>query len=219
MALQRQRLAESQLLDQRARRVLHDDVLQQLHTAMLKLVSEKSKPNGNTSAAIEMLANVHGQISDLLREMPTTTLPEISHLGLVGALRKVLDEEMGVAFEEVQWNVEPKAEREAQAISPLTAEVIYYAAREAIRNAARHGRKEASDRPLHLKVSVKWQDSLALAIEDDGKGVLDDSEEGNGNGQGLALHSTMMAVVGGELAVESQQGKFTRVSLNLPKTS
>jgi len=37
MALQRQRVAETQLLDQRARRVLHDDVLPQLHAAMLAL--------------------------------------------------------------------------------------------------------------------------------------------------------------------------------------
>ena len=33
MALQRQRLADSQVLDRRARRVLHDDVLPRLHTA------------------------------------------------------------------------------------------------------------------------------------------------------------------------------------------
>ena len=35
MALQRQRLAESQVVDRRSRRVLHDDVLPYLHTAML----------------------------------------------------------------------------------------------------------------------------------------------------------------------------------------
>ncbi|MGD2027896.1 MAG: hypothetical protein PVI99_08780, partial [Anaerolineales bacterium] len=37
MALQRQRLAETQVADQRTRRVLHDEVLQQVHTAMLIL--------------------------------------------------------------------------------------------------------------------------------------------------------------------------------------
>src|SRR4029078_12727880 len=39
MTLQRQRLAESQVVDRRTRRVLHDDVLPQLHTAMLLLQS------------------------------------------------------------------------------------------------------------------------------------------------------------------------------------
>ena len=43
MALQRRRLAESQVLDRRARRVLHDDVLPLLHTAMLALMSGEGR--------------------------------------------------------------------------------------------------------------------------------------------------------------------------------
>src|SRR5205085_2929953 len=43
MLLQRRRMVESQVLDRRARRVLHDDVLPQLHTAMLALSGPKSK--------------------------------------------------------------------------------------------------------------------------------------------------------------------------------
>ena len=34
-----------------------------------------------------------------------------------------------------------------------------------------------------------------------------------GNGQGLALHSTLMAVVGGSLALETMPGQGTRVVL------
>ncbi|MBW8010037.1 MAG: hypothetical protein FVQ83_02185 [Chloroflexi bacterium] len=219
MVLQRQRLAESQLIDQRTRRVLHDEVLQQLHAAMLKLVSEQSKPNGGTSEVIEMLAGAHNQISNLLRDMPTTTLPEISKLGLVGALRKVVEEEFGIAFEEVYWNVEPLAERETQDISSLTAEVLYYAAREAIRNAARHGSQGKGNRPLHLKISVMQNvkyGGIEMQIEDDGMGVKAGAIDNSSSGQGLALHSTMMAVVGGELVFESLPGEYTRVSLTLP---
>jgi signal transduction histidine kinase len=219
MSLQRQRLAESQLLDQRARRVLHDDVLQQLHTAMLKLVAEKSRPNGGTSEAIELLADVHSQISELLRDMPTTTLPEIAKLGLIGALRKLVDEELGMAFESVKWKIEYEAERFAQDISPLTAEVLFYATREAIRNAARHGRHEGIEHPLHLLIRFLWQDGLMIQVEDDGVGVRSERTIGAGSGQGLALHSTMMAVVGGELAVESEPGEYTKVSLIIPQGS
>jgi hypothetical protein len=42
-ALQRQRLAESQVLDRRTRRALHDDVLPRLHTAMLMLSAEEPR--------------------------------------------------------------------------------------------------------------------------------------------------------------------------------
>ena len=220
MTLQRQRLAESQLLDQRARRVLHDEVLPQLHTSMLKLVSENSKPNGGPSEAVALLADAHAQISDLLREMPTTSLPEISKLGLIGALRLLVQEEYGQAFEEVRWHITPQAERQAQEVSPLTAEVLYYASREVIRNASRHARTESRLHPLHLDIHVDWRQGLRVEIEDDGVGVPNEaSEESRHGGQGLALHSTMMAVVGGELSIESQPGQYTRVSLNLPQSS
>lgn len=217
MVLQRQRMAESQIIDQRARRVLHDDVLQQLHTAMLKLIQEKSRANGGASEAIELLANIHSQVSDLLRDMPTTSLPEIAKLGLVGALRKLVDEELGQAFESVKWKIDYEAERHTQLISPLTAEVLFYATREAIRNAARHGRIEEIPRPLHLIVSIIWQDGLQILVEDDGVGVSAERSVSLSSGQGLALHSTMMAVVGGELAVDSEPGEFTRVRLSLPE--
>ena len=219
MTLQRQRLAESQLLDQRARRVLHDDVLQQLHTAMLNLVSERSQPNGGTSEAIELLADVHTQISDLLRNMPTTSLPEISKLGLIGALRKLVKEEYGVAFETVNWKIEHEAEYSAQDISPLTAEVLFYATREAIRNAVMHSRIEDHFQPIHLIIRILKKDGLEIQIEDDGVGMSTERIVTEEHGQGLALDSTMMAVVGGELTIESEPGDYTRVSLILPISS
>ena len=40
----------------------------------------------------------------------------------------------------------------------------------------------------------------------------------SGSGQGLALHSTMMAVVGGEVVVDTAVHQFTRVTLNVPVT-
>jgi signal transduction histidine kinase len=216
MILQRQRLAESQILDQRARRVLHDDVLQQLHTVMLKLVSEKSRPNGGTSEAIESLANVHNQISDLLRDLPTTSLPEITKIGLIGALQKLIKEEYGLVFESVNWKIDFEAERVAQTLSPLMAEVLYYAAREAIRNAAKHGRPGEQNHPLHLTIQIIDDNGLHIQIEDDGKGISAEKTITGEKGQGLALHSTMMAVVGGELTIESEPGEFTRISLVLP---
>src|SRR5207249_8055892 len=61
MALQRQRLAESQVLDQRARRVLHDDVLPRLHTAMLALSVPPASGNGAIGHAQDLMADVHRQ--------------------------------------------------------------------------------------------------------------------------------------------------------------
>jgi signal transduction histidine kinase len=165
-------------------------------------------------------------------------------LGLVGALRKSVDEELAEAFDSVEWQVDPQVTAHTADISPLSAEVIYYAAREAIRNAARYARPSDSKKALHLKIAVLWHNGLEILVEDDGVGmawrptvgtepakdVPPPAQNGsNGRnpqsaagdlksagGHGLALHSTMMAVVGGSLAVESAPGEYTRVVLSLP---
>jgi two-component sensor histidine kinase len=237
MELQRQRLAQTQLLDQQTRRVLHDDILPSLHTAMLMLsnnnrptttnpeqIEQNQQPITNYQSpvsnlqfieAVSLLTSVHQQISQLLRQMPSATTSEIARLGLVAALRRTVETELKHTFDEVAWQIEPHVEEKVLAIPALTAEVLFYAAREAVRNAAKHGRAEAATL-LHLKIAVCWREGLEMVIEDDGVGLVAGTGAG-GSGQGLALHSTMLAVVGGALAIESAPGAYTRVILTLPQ--
>src|SRR6476661_2829594 len=86
MSLQRQRLTESQVIDRRTRRVLHDDILPRLHTAMLTLSMEDSAASESrvaaatsTASSVQLLADLHHQISDLLHEMPTRIAPQVAH--------------------------------------------------------------------------------------------------------------------------------------------
>jgi signal transduction histidine kinase len=234
LALQRQRLAESRdygelsraVFDQRSRRLLHDEILPLLHTAMLTLRGSQDRASGFTDDPLHLLADAHRQISDLIREMPAVVAPEIERLGLVGALEAVVARELHGAFDEVTWQVEDNARAKAGALSPLAAEVLFYAAREALRNAAHHGRGESDERSLRLAVSLAWrepatgsaQGKLDILIEDDGVGLPAGAPAGDHGGQGLALHSTMMAVVGGTLAIESLPGVHTRVLITLPAT-
>jgi signal transduction histidine kinase len=216
MALQRERLAETQILDQRSRRVLHDDVLQQVHTAMLKLVSAKGGTPENITEAVDLLGDIHRKISDLLHEMPATALPELAKLGLCRALQQLVEEEFSTDFDDVAWQFDANIEDRVKSISPLATEVLYYAAREAIRNAARHGRKTDQATALTLTVAMKWEHGLETSIQDNGVGLTGDHQANDGSGQGLTLHSTMMAVLGGELSIESLPGEYTRVTLTLP---
>ena len=214
LALQRQRLAESRLLDGQARRVLHDDILPQLHTAMLLLGSGEGP--ATRQETVLMLTSVHRQIANLLHDMPVPATDEVSRLGLIGALRHAVEGELGSVFDGVVWQIEPDAERITQRMPTLTAEVVVFAAREAVRNAARYGRNGDPSRPLHLGVTLQWRDGLEVIIEDDGVGLGSSGALAGGSGHGLALHGTMMAVVGGTLTAESEPEKYTRVSLALP---
>lgn len=210
MALQRERLAQTQIVDQQTRRVLHDDILPEIQTAIITL-SRETGTNGAVAEAVDTLTSAHRQVSNLLREMPTTKAPEVARLGLIGALRQAVELEFASAFDEVVWQISPEAVGQVTAIPTLTAEVIFYAAREAVRNAAKYGRGDGQ-RPFRLLIAITGGNGLHLQIEDNGVGMLTDAYP-QGSGQGLALHTTMMAVIGGELSIESASGEFTRVTL------
>jgi signal transduction histidine kinase len=218
MDLQRQRLAESQLMDRQARRILHDDVLPRLHAALLDLSAGHA---GDPEAVIATLTTVHRQIADLLHDLPRATAPEVARLGLFGALRQVADGELKGAFDRMEWQVTPEAEARARQVSPLAAEVLFYAAREALRNAARHARPADPEAPLQVRFASDAQTELVVYVEDNGAGlgeagVIRKDEQPATSGQGLILHSTMMAVVGGTLEVVSTPGVSTRLVLSLP---
>jgi signal transduction histidine kinase len=211
MALQRQRLAESRVLDQQTRRTLHDDILPQIHAAMLALGNGASNEE-----SVSLLTDAHRRISALLREMPASPGMQVERQGLIAALRQMVERELAGSFDEVRWNIEPAAEEHVHDVSTMTAEIAFYAAREAMRNAARHGRGGDAQRPLHLTIEATWSSGLRLVIEDDGVGLGGEGGSG-GSGQGLAMHGTMMAVVGGAMEMESVVGRYTRVVLVVPE--
>ena len=224
MSLQRQRMAESQVLDRRLHRVLHDDVLPRLHAALLALDRQPPEFPESPADAAGLLADVHRRIADLLHDMPDAAAPQVARLGLVGALRQMVDQEIGDAFDAITWEVDPGMPQELAALSSLAAEVVFYAAREAMRNSARHGRPAGVRQALELHVTFRRTLASAglrssgsrVLIEDNGVGMGTNPRPGGGSGQGLALHSTMMAVIGGTLEVESVPGTGTRVTLALP---
>lgn len=210
IALQRQRMAESGVLDRRTRRVLHDEITPRLHALMLEL---SGADEVSRRSAIEGLADVHRAISDLLRDLPPPTDHELVRSGLPAALRRMIERELSDAFDAVDWQIEPEAEALSRELSPVTSEVLYYAAREAIRNAARYARDPA--RPLNLSVFIGAAPTLRITIEDDGTGISPDKPTRPGGGHGLALHSTMLAVIGGSLEMESRIGGGTVVRIRL----
>jgi signal transduction histidine kinase len=227
MGLLRRRIAEVKVLGGQRRRILHDEVLPQLHTAILQLeglASGAEVPSqAETRATVETLTGIHRQLSALIRAIPTAAPHHLARHGLVAALRNLVQDDFGGDFEEVTWQADPEAVAAAGDIPLFMGEAIFYAVQEAIRNAARHGRGDDPKRTLHLNVSVKWQEGLCIAIQDNGIGLsVPDSlanEHPSGSGSGLRFHSAMLAVIGANLEVESQKEQGTRVTISLPQAT
>lgn len=215
MALQRERLVTSQIADRRARHELHDEILPRLHATLLLLSQSSAASSTRDEEAITLLSETHHQIAALLQSLPIATPATVVNLGLFGALHQLIEGDFDGAFDGVTWQVAPAVTSAADALTPVAVEVIFNAAREAMRNAAHYGRGDAPHRLLHLAVTAQWQDGLLLTIADDGVGVAA-AQPSQSSGQGLALHSTMLAVIGGTLSVESSPDVGTRVVLTLP---
>lgn len=215
MELQRKRTSQQRVMDLRARRTLHDEILPSLHLAVLQLNGSSQQPA--IQEALRTLAETHQQIADLL----TTTQPAPARAPdpceLVSALRALVETEFAHSFDGISWRGAAAA-REAIPVDAIAGEVILGAAREVIRNAASHARGGKADRPLCLEIGLCVQeDELHLTIQDDGVGV-DASKaaaRSTGSGSGLALHSTLLAMVGGYLTVEpvANGGTLVRIAL------
>ena len=216
MALQRQRFTDSQVLDRQSRRALHDEILPGLHAAMLALRSQSARGQ-NRDEALAQLAQVHQRISALLREMPAGGASQVAQIGLLAALRRMVEAEFPRDFEAVSWQVDAPAEENARALSPLTADVLFYAAKEVIRNAARHGRGGNPARSLRLRIDAAWRQGLEIRITDDGVGLPTMLRPAPADGQGLALHGTMLAIIGGSLVTEGKSGAGATAALFLPE--
>jgi signal transduction histidine kinase len=83
-------------------------------------------------------------------------------------------------------------------------------AREALSNAARHSRASH----VHVRLSVQ-EDTLVLDITDDGRGF--DPERARSSGHlGLTNLADRATANGGEVDVDSTEGRGTRVLIRLP---
>jgi signal transduction histidine kinase len=123
-------------------------------------------------------------------------------------------------FDKVEFDFSSKAEKQAARLPGMLAEVIFYAAREALRNAAQHGRGEG---PLHLIVKARWTASggLSIAVIDDGVGFgkANAAVDLPKSGQGLILHSALVAVIGGQLTLEQPPKGGSAVHISLPSST
>lgn len=218
MALLRQRIAQVKVMSAQGRRVLHDRVLPQLHTAILYLSGVQGNPA--VAQAVEALTAAHRQIADLMHDAAGTMPERLADQGLVAALRASVEQDLQGEFDGVTWDIAAEAEVSACQLPLFASEVVYFGTQELIRNAARHGRGEQADRPLRLQIGLVSQGGLCLTVEDDGVGYAPSVDaaiqDAAGSGQGLRFHSTMLAALGARLEVVALPAGGTRGTIWLP---
>src|SRR3989440_9695470 len=153
-ALLRRRIVDVKLLGAQHRRILHDDILPQMHLALLRLETLRAilgadkQTKESTTPPEEVLNDVVERISDAhrrLASMMRATAPSAPHRlereGMMSAIHTMLEQDFQLAFDEVEWRVsEETANCIDEVTPPAIAELIFAAVQEALRNAARHAR-------------------------------------------------------------------------------
>jgi len=204
------RLADSQLAERRhMARELHDDIgghmtgigllAQSLHVELDRMHSPAAL---KTAELVESIRVVHQRLRALIRGlMPVETIPE----GLMAALENLARQSETTSGIPCKFLCDPPV-RVADAGTALH---LFRIAQEAIHNAVRHS--QATQITLSLQ---RDGGDVVIAVTDNGRGV-GEVPPGHG-GIGLASMRQRARLLGGDCAVQPQQGGGTLVKCRVP---
>jgi hypothetical protein len=234
--LLRRRTVDVKLLGAQQRRVLHDEILPQMHLALLRLEALRSTPDmkrvdpqsaesseicreHGLDEAIDIISDAHRRLATMMRTTAPGAPHRLEHDGMMHAIHMMLEQDFQNAFDEMKWCV---SEETATAIDEVTppaiAELIFAAVQEALRNAARHARGNDIHRHLCLTVSASYNREghyLELVVADDGVGIISAGSATTGTGSGLLTHSALLAIAGGSLSIKSSPDEGVTVKIVL----
>ena len=234
--LLRRRIIDVKLLGAQQRRVLHDEILPQMHLALLRLETlrslpaTKEKPQSDeperTQAVDETIARItdaHRRLAAMMRATAPSAPYRLESDGMIYAIRTMLDQDFQHSFDEVEWCISDETAAYIDEVTPpAIAELIFAAVQEALRNAARHARGSDVHRRLRLVFKASWNksdNSLEVIVADNGVGIASASSSTTGTGGGLLTHSALLAIAGGSLTIKSSPGEGVTVRILLPAAS
>lgn len=237
--LLRRQIVDVKLLGAQQRRVLHDEILPQLHLALLRLETVRSyntqlaqtEPEGqegrisgsreraeqSLNEAILSISATHRQLASMMRAMSTGAPHRLELDGMMHAIHTMLVYDFQHSFDAVEWNVSEETMTAIDdLVPPAIAELIFAAVQEALRNAARHARGTDVHRRLRLRITASCSPHLEVIVEDDGIGITGQTSATTGTGGGLLTHSALLAIAGGSVTVKSSPGEGVSVRIFLP---
>lgn len=190
-------------------REIHDGVCQQLTAALLRSEALSGCMDPAQTSAKEALAGLTGLLEETIDEAravaqglcPLDADPEALAAALHGLVRQ-LQKASGVACTlEVRGDV--------RVLAPATANHLYRIAQEATTNAIKHAHAHRIAVSLHAN-----EDSLLLAVEDDGRGLPDEMA---GRGMGLHTMSYRADFIHGRLLIGLGSRGGIRIACEVPR--
>lgn len=206
---------------------LHDDIGSSLSKiAILSEVVRQKNGAGGTSEPLEIIANTSRLMVDSMSDIVWAINPERDHLNdLVQRMRHFSEEILDAQDVEYQFSG-------AQALKNITLGAdlrreVYMIFKECVNNLAKHSQCTKAEFEIRLE-----NENLLIEIQDNGRGfamnALSDetssafSFEANGGasrsfgGNGLKNMRRRARNLGGELRIDSEIGKGTRIVLQIP---
>jgi signal transduction histidine kinase len=162
-------------------------------------LQEKHLPE---SSEAERIGNLLNETMSQTRSVARGLFPvRLEEEGLVSALEEVVDNTTKLFRVRCEFSCagpEPKVETS-------TALHLYYIAREAVLNAAKHGNA------TRISMSItRQQERFALTVTDNGRGF--EPSEGHSGGMGIRIMRYRAQVIGATLDLKSRPGQGTQIT-------
>jgi two-component system sensor histidine kinase UhpB len=204
--------------DERKRiaRELHDETAQALTTLLIRLkILERARSATEMRGQINELRELTAETLEAVRKLAVELRPAtLDDLGLVAALEGYTDSYSSRNSVPVTFSADGFDDREAR-LPPQVELVLYRVVQEALTNAAKH----AGAHELRVELRRRHDDVVA-AVEDDGQGFnVDEMMRSRERGLGLFGMQERLALVGGQLVIDSSPGRGTRVHARVPSHS
>lgn len=194
----------------RIARELHDDTAQSLASMIVRLrLLERETTDPTVLGNVEELRELTSQALDSVRRMAMDLRPaSLDDLGLVPAL-----DALAARFaENTGARVSVDATRLRRRLPRDVELVLYRVSQEALNNIAKYA--SAKEARVHLSAG---RNHVTLLIQDDGSGFNEEElSRPYGSGLGIFGMRERLALVSGELEVNSAPGDGTRITARVP---
>jgi len=193
---------------------VHDGIGQMLTGLKYNLESINPQDVKKTTLKIEHLKEL---TSNIIKGVRTATFnltpPELTDHGILPALTKLTQELSRLTGKEIVLFNKTDFTKRLDSLSEIN---IYRITQEAINNAIKYADS------THIIVSLSHSKNiLSIVIDDNGKGFnptkVEKVKTGDG-GMGLTFMQERIKYINGRLFITSEEGKGTRVTLNVPLT-